>query len=409
MAELKYWIWLAEKRGISLPNRYALIDYFGSPEKVYFTRGDDLKKFDFDCSPILDKSMAPVNKIIGDCEENYIDIITCADGVYPHRLKQIYDPPMVLYVKGRLPLIDEEAAITVVGTRACTSYGVMMSERFGYEIARGGGLVITGLARGIDSAAAKGALRAGGKVIGVLGNGIDIVYPKFNEDLYESVIHCGCLISEFPPGTPPEGKNFPIRNRIMSGLAVGVLVIEAPELSGALITARRAVDQGRDVFVLPGSPDSRASIGSNNLIREGATPVFEGKDVLEEYLLKFPQKLGRPKKIYELDDYGKKRLLDEELPEKDETNKNKHKPEKKAVDKPDSVDYIEISVAPEELNPEETAIIKSMTEPNIHIDTIIERTGLPAEDVMAAMTMMELSGYVTQNAGKRYTAHIKIS
>ena len=409
MAELKYWIWLAEKRGISLSNRYALIDYFGSPEKVYFTREEDLNSFDFDCAPILDKGMARVNKILGDCEENYIDVITFADGVYPHRLKQIFDPPMVLYVKGRLPLIDEEAAITIVGTRKCSSYGVMMSEKLGYEIARGGGLVITGLARGIDSAAAKGAMRAGGKVVGVLGNGIDVVYPRFSEDMYESVIHRGCLISEFPPGTEPEGRNFPIRNRIMSGLAVGVLVVEAPEGSGALITARRAADQGRDVFVLPGSADSRVSRGSNDLRREGATPIFNGNDVLSEYLLKFPYKLGKPKKTYELDEYGRKLLLDEELPKEEETNKNRHKSEKKAVDKPDNEDYIEISVAPEELNSEETAIIKSMTEPNIHIDTVIERTGLPAEEVLAALTMMEISGYVTQNAGKRYTAHIKIS
>jgi DNA processing protein len=214
--------------------------------------------------------------------------MTLHDGDYPARLTNIPDPPLVLYIRGRLPALDEEAAVAVVGTRSCTPYGLKAAERIGYELARHGCLVVSGLARGIDSAAAKGTLRAGGRVVGVVGSGLDIVYPPENKKLFDDVAAVGAIVSEYPPGSPAAPRHIPQRNTVMSGLSVGVTVIEAPEKSGALITATHALEQGRDVFAIPGNVDSPACKGSNNLLREGAVLVTTGREIAEEYAALFP-------------------------------------------------------------------------------------------------------------------------
>ena len=205
------------------------------------------------------------------------------DAAYPGRLKNIYDPPALLYCKGRLPLLDDLLCVAVVGTRDCTPYGVACAEKLGFGLASGGAAVVSGLAKGIDAAAIRGALRAGGVTVGVVGNGLDVYYPYESRYLYEDVASAGILLSEYPPGTEPASGHFPVRNRIISGLSLAALVVEAPEKSGALITAATALEQGRDVFAVPGPIDAPASVGCNRLIRDGAGLVSDASDILREY------------------------------------------------------------------------------------------------------------------------------
>ncbi|MGM9522125.1 MAG: DNA-processing protein DprA [Oscillospiraceae bacterium] len=405
MSELRYWIWFSSLRGIGARSTFELLEHFGSPEAVYFAREQEYAAvIKGDISPLLNKSMTASRRIIAECDDKNINILTIADGGYPTRLKNIFDPPLVLYVKGRLPAVDEEAAVAIVGTRSCTPYGIVTAERIGYEVAYSGGLVVSGLARGIDSAAVRGALRAGGKVIGVLGCGIDIVYPASNRQLFDDVSQTGAIISEYPPGTPPEKHNFPARNRILSGISVGVAVVEAPERSGALITASLALEQGRDVFAVPGNVDSVSCRGSNGLLREGAMAALSGWDITEMYEAVFPEKLSGRRKVrpQKIEASEAEKLVEKELKEA----VNRQKATKKVFDNTDSESYIDIIVNPDELTDEEKAIL-SVLDTCMHVDEIIEKTGLEASKVLSALTMLEINGAVSQEAGKRFVPHFK--
>ena len=255
MAGLKYWVWLNECRGLTNRSRALLLDHFGSPEDVYYAdeaeyalvEGLSKKQFEL----LADKSTDGADKILGDCQRLGLRILTMQDADYPARLRGIFEPPCLLYVKGTLPAFDEEVAVAMVGTRACTPYGTQSAEKIAYGLAKQGALVVSGAARGIDSAAHRGALRAGGVTVAVLGNGLDVVYPEENAGLYRDIAATGALLSEYPPGTAAEGWHFPIRNRIISGLALGVVVVEAAPRSGSLITARLALDQNRAVYAVP--------------------------------------------------------------------------------------------------------------------------------------------------------------
>ena len=418
MSELRYWVWLSTLQG--LPRRMAIdmLEYFGSPENVYFAGESDYRHVSRgDISPLLNKNIGTARRVIAQCEKLRLNIITLADGIYPTRLKNIYDPPTVLYVRGRMPAVDEEVAVAVVGTRRCTQYGHTAAERLGYEIACSGGLVITGLAKGIDAAAASGALRGNGKVIGVLGCGIDVVYPASSAPLYDAVAEDGALVSEYPPGTPPDKRNFPARNRIMSGLALGVAVVEAPERSGALITASLALEQGRDVFVVPGNVDSPACRGSNALLREGAAAVLSGWDVTENYAALFPHKIldrdssarrdgpmpGSPFSQWETQPRDMKNPAEKEAKE----GAKRQKATKKVFDNDDDGAYIDIIVKPEDVTAEELAVLRALNGP-LHVDEIIERAGLPAAQVLSALTMLEISGAVIQDAGKIFNPRFRL-
>ena len=297
MSALKYWLWLTELPGLTNQTRLALLRHFPTPEDVYYADPEEVlltEGITREQAKLLeDKDCSNADRILADCQRLDADILTIQDAGYPNRLRNIYDPPCLLYVRGRLPAFDDEASIAVVGTRDCTPYGISSAEKLGYGLAAGGAVVVSGLARGVDSAALRGALRAGGTVTAVLGNGLDVVYPPENRYLYEDVAAAGALVSEYPPGTSPEARHFPVRNRIMSGLCVATLVVEAPARSGALITAGTALEQGRDVFAVPGPIDAPASVGCNRLIRDGAGLVTDAWDILGEYEPRFPDKLRR--------------------------------------------------------------------------------------------------------------------
>lgn len=400
LSALKYWIWLSTVKGIGAATASKLLDKMGNPENIFFADKDTYLLngiSEKDAEKLMDKSLGRAMSVMDSCYEKGIRILVRDDAEYPERLKNIYDPPVVLYIKGTLPVMDEEAAVAVAGTRSCTPYGIKTAERMGYELTREGCLVVSGLAKGIDSAAAKGALRAGGKVVGVMGCGIDIIYPYENKRLFEDVVSVGAIISEYPPGTEVNGKYFPARNRIISGIAAGVVIIEAPKKSGSLITASRALEQGRDVFAVPANADSLASEGSNILIREGAIPVICGKDVADEYRNIYPEKIKSSKALVPLSAEEEKKLIKTELSDKKESIKVV----KKVIDKKNNGDY-DLKQREISLSEEERSLCDVIGSECIHVNDVIEKSGMATGKVLALLTMLEIKGAVIQENGKMF-------
>ena len=355
-------------------------------------------------------------------------MITLQDAEYPNRLRNIFDPPSVLYISGSLPMIDEEPAVAIVGTRDCTPYGVKAAGDAGYLLARSGLIVVTGLARGIDSAAARGALRGGGRVVGVIGSGLDIVYPAENRPLFEDVSCSGAIISEYPPGTAAVSTHFPARNRIISGLSLGVAVIEAPKKSGALITAARALEQGRDVFAMPGNIDAKKSEGSNSLLREGAIPILSGEDIISEYAELFPEKItvdpDSGENMSNTDGAGARGGGDSRgaragtapgaattgiddaretgIDDAIETKKN----DAPDIDNMTAEEYIDLDALLRELSGDERTVAQSLSGSPLMVDDLIVASGLAAQKVLSALTMLEISGLVTRD-GTRWALREK--
>ena len=391
MSALKYWVWLAECRGVSNQAVLALLRHFGSPEDVFYADTGEILLTEGltreQAKALEDHKLDKADKILADCQRLGLRILTIQDAEYPGRLQNIYDPPCLLYVKGRLPAIDETAAVAVVGTRDCTPYGVACAEKLGYGLASGGAVVVSGLAKGIDAAASRGALRAGGVTVGVVGNGLDVHYPYESRYLYEDIAAAGALLSEYPPGTEPAGNHFPARNRIISGLSLATLVVEAPERSGALITAETALEQGRDVFAVPGPIDAPASVGCNRLIRDGAGLVSDAWDILREYAGRFPEKLKQDEAREQPAVLG---------------YQARQKAEPKPV--PPSLDLNKSSLTDDQLN-----LLRAMSdeEPAL-VDDLIEQTGIPTRRVLSALTLLEMEQLVTQHSGKRYTRAVTL-
>ncbi len=289
--DLADWIALNMIRGIGPRTANLLLDHFGAPANIFAASraaliAQGLKPPTIEQlhdTEILAKAQAEIERLTAIDTQ----VITLADASYPQLLREIYDPPIVLYVKGDINAALTLPTIAVVGSRRCSTYGTNAANFLARELAAHGVAIISGLARGIDGAAHRGALEAAGKTIGVIGTGMDVMYPKEHQKLAEEIVVNGAVISEFPLGTPPLAQNFPYRNRVISGLCYGVLVIEASEHSGSLITARLASEQGREVFAVPGNITSQTSFGPNFLIKDGAKLVQHWRDVVEE----FPQHL----------------------------------------------------------------------------------------------------------------------
>lgn len=266
--------------------RRALLDRFGTPAAVFEAPPDELRAVRGVGPKLLARILAARHEVdpireIALCRENRIGILTEADDDYPRALREIHDPPSVLFVRGQL-LPSDAVAVAIVGTRHATNYGLQQAERLATALAHAGVTVVSGLARGIDAAAHRGALAAEGRTIAVLGSGLLRLFPPEHEELARQVAERGAVVSELPPEVEPMGGNFPQRNRVISGLSLGVIIVEAPERSGALITARLAMEQGREVFAVPGRVDSRPSRGCHRLLRDGATLVESVDDVLEQ-------------------------------------------------------------------------------------------------------------------------------
>ena len=402
MAALKYWVWLTTLPGLGQRTKLQLLEHFASPEEIYFAPEEELLLAEgvtkAQCALLADKSLDRAEKVLEDCAKDGQFLLTMDDAAYPARLRNIYDPPLLLYGKGSLPLFDEEVAVTVVGTRSCTPYGVKAASELSYELAKQGALLVSGMAKGIDGEALRGALRAGGFTAAVLGGGADVVYPAANRRLYEDIAATGVILSEYPPGTEPRGEHFPVRNRLLSALSVATLVVEAPERSGALITAATALEQGREVFAVPGPFDAPMSRGCNGLIREGAGLVCEAWDVLSFYESRYPHKL---------------RLLRAKLPPlpKGAPETESGEPAKPVEEAPPApaLPVLDISQDPGGLTDDQIAVLSVLHTdiPTLTDDAAI-LADLPVRRVLSALTVLEIDGYVCRQGARSFLRTVEL-
>lgn len=288
MSAIHYWLALHYLPGLGNRRCLKLLQFFGHPQQIFSASEKILKEAGVKEETIkaikTGKWQALAQAEAKRLKQLNIHVITYTDTHYPPLLKEIYDPPFLLYVKGEIEVLHTPC-VAIVGTRRASFYGMKTATRLAQGLAEAGITVVSGLARGIDTAAHKGALQARGKTIAILGCGLDIVYPPENKKIYAEIMQQGAIISEFPLGTPPVARNFPVRNRIISGLSLGVIVVEAALKSGSLITARLALEQGREVFAVPGQIDTFHSKGTHSLIKQGAKLVETIADVLEELRL----------------------------------------------------------------------------------------------------------------------------
>jgi len=403
MAALKYWLWLSALQGVSNLLKLSLLEHFQEPDAVYYGEREEYLLVEgmtrSAAQALEDKSLQEAEKILADCDRLDLQILTIRDAGYPYRLKNIYDPPILLYVQGRLPRFDEEVALAMVGTRRATDYACTMSEKLAFQMAGLGAVIVSGLAAGVDAAAHRGALRAGGTTVAVIGGGHDICFPQANRYLYEDIRCRGCILSEYPPGTSHLGQHFPVRNRIISGLCLGAVVVEAPERSGALISASRALDQGRDVFAVPGPIDDWHCAGSNKLLRDGAGVVTDAWDILSHYVSQYPHKI-RALRVEEPGSYARTAQEREE----------------------GGPSHREVLPAPETeaagpvldlegdcgLTDDQIRIVKELQGGELQVDDIIDRTQIPTRRVLSALTILEIDEIVTQSSGKRFSLAVTL-
>jgi DNA processing protein len=350
MSHRKYWICLSRVPGIGPARLQRLIEYFGDPRLAWEAKEADLAAAGLD-QPVVENLLSTRRRLDPDAvmEQAWkagAKVVTLADPEYPRLLKQIEGAPAVLYVRGELKQ-EDELAVAVVGTRSPTAYGRQAARLLATELAKYSVTVVSGLAMGIDTEAHRAALAAGGRTVAVLGSGIDRVYPPENRNLAERIAEQGAVVTDYPPGTRPDAFNFPSRNRIISGLSLGTVVVEAGARSGALITASFALEQGRDVFAVPGPITSPNSEGTNNLIRQGARITTGVADILEELNL-----------------------------------------------------HIVKGMEPEEplpaLDGDEGLVLSRLGYEPVHIDELCRSLGLPAGKVGSLLALMELKGLVSQ-------------
>ena len=394
---LLYWLWLAQCNEVKDGVKAALVRQFEDPERLFFAEKQEILDAEIEgltgehLDILLQHDLSAAEETLSDCAKAGLQVLTYDSPLYPRRLKAIYDPPIVLYYRGTLPDFDKLPTIGVVGTRHPSVYGRQAAKRLGGEIAAAGGLVVSGLAEGIDGAAMEAALSAGFPAVGVLGCGADVVYPRKHKALFQETERLGCILSEYAPGSPPLGWHFPRRNRNISGLSCGVVVVEAPERSGSLLTAKHALEQGRDVFVVPGNVDMESFRGSNRLLRSGAIAVSSGRDVMEEYDLLYPEKL-LPKKGL---DKPKKAEKQEPKPEAPEILK------KKTIDNGNPPPYSGQNDILQGLSADEQTVMTAIGTGIESVDDVIAKTGLPSGKVLGILTMLEIRKKIVRHPGKR--------
>lgn len=403
MPAIQYWVWLSAQTKVSPRARAALAEHYGDAERAWFAppgeyagiggitarEAEILEKRDISCA----------DWILGECERQGIQIITMQDARYPKRMLNIFAPPVALYVRGHLPDVDNIPAIAVIGTRRATPYGLKMGQRMAFEIAKCGGAVISVLSDGIDRMAAKGCLLAGGKCIGVLATS-----HESGGALYEDVASYGALVSEYPPGTVTQKSFFRDRNRIASGLSHGLVVVEAPEKSGCLLFAAEALEQGREIFAVPGNADAENSVGAIGLLKQGAKPATCGWDVMSEFEHLFSEKILRPAPE-RLVLSGAEKLV-ESAAKPDIQAEKRQKSTKIEIDKKKGKGYIDLKEQLKDLNEEQLMILSAIDKGETHIDDIIENTGLSAAKVLSQLTVLEIRGFVRRSAGRRVSLNI---
>ncbi|MEE9599320.1 MAG: DNA-processing protein DprA [Anaerolineales bacterium] len=354
----KYWIGFNLVKGIGPVRLEKLLNYFGDIQSAWEARSYQLQAAGLN-ETLLQRMIDIRNRISLDVMDQEIinqgiKVLTWDDPEYPDRLRQITQSPFVLYIKGEIDT-DDIWAVAIVGTRRYSPYGQQVAENLSHTLAQNGITIISGLARGIDGIAHKAALAAGGRTIAVLGSGLDKLYPPEHRDLANLISKQGALISDYPLGTPPDGSNFPPRNRLISGLSKCVIVIEAGEKSGALITATYAAEQGKEVFSVPGKITAPMSRGTNLLIKQGAHPLLDAQDVLD---------------MLNMTLVAEQRVVRKALPG----------------------------------DPKEAVLYQTVGDEPLHVDEICSLVDMPIEEVTSTLALMELKGMVRKTFGMKYMA-----
>ena len=393
------YVWLSLKRGLGSRTAAEVLDAFGSPEAVFAADRQaltaapcELRKTHVDL--LCDKDTSEAEQVIRSCTEKNIQIITIGDSAYPDRLRAIPDPPTVLYVRGRWPDFDSVPAVAVVGTRKATPYGLKVADQIGTTLARAGMITVSGMALGNDAAAHRGALRAGGLTVAVLAGGPDVCYPPQNRALMGDILLSGAVISEYPPGTEPDGLNYKSRNRIISGLCVATVIVEAGSArSGALITARHALDQSRDVYAVPGAMGAPQSRECNALIeRCEAALLNDPRALVREYASLLP---GGAAAFHAYTRPPVARTVP-----KQRTAPERRTPAKPAP-VPETVAPAPAKPAfamPEGLDENEQKIIRLVAEGMHSLEELVECCGLPAPRLMCMVTTLEMEGVLERDA-----------
>ena len=445
--EKLFWIWLAEALGAGSRAFRILIDLYDSPYEMFLLEEAELERIPGLSARVInalsDKSLGRATQIMEICEKNAIGILPYDDENYPKILRDISQPPCVLYYRGELPDWNARLCVGMVGTRRMSAYGLHSAYKISYELARAGAIVVSGMAAGIDGVCAAAAMAAEGTTVAILGCGVDVVYPKHHRPLWNRIAERGVILSEYPPAARPATYHFPQRNRLISGLAQGTVVVEAGVGSGSLITAREAVVQGRDVYALPANVGSRGAEGTNGLIRDGATPVLSAEDILEPYQHLFPNTL-HPDRIMEAGDASRADLAYlERMGVVELTRPQNAQPSAQtlAASKPrESDDNATSKVSPRErktstaaptpetkacpdgktaeaaakdrktpdevltsLTPVQRAVLEGIPDDRAVTADTLCGLGYPYGDVIAALTMLEILGLIQKLPGALYT------
>jgi len=444
MSDVKYSVWLSLLTVPGSKSVCRLIEAFDNDAKKIYEATEEAYLAVKGVTPALAKTLCDKNlkkalSTLHFCQKHHVSLLPFDHPAYPKRLRRLPDFPVLLYYRGELPDIDNEVAIATVGTRKITEYGQQNGYVISRDLARSGVIVVSGMASGIDSVCHRGALDALGHTIAVLGCGIDVVYPKQNAELMEEIASKGTVITEYAPGTPPTGYNFPKRNRIISGLSLGTLVVEADVKSGAMITANYAKEQGRDIFAMPGNVGEMNSLGTNHLIKQGARVVTGALDILKEYELLFPQKIRtdrinppvttmfvetpRPaprrtrggytpiiddrtnvdergisvaRPLYSLSEFTPKKQ-----PKAKDTAPAKKKESKKAAKEKTTPKTL-----PTNLTEEETKVFSAMPDDRGITPDELARGGIPVAQVLVALTTLEIKKLVVSLPGGIYMKNI---
>ena len=436
------WMWLSLKLGAASPVFYDIYNKLSDIESIYNADFDTYTEAGIGeryAELLSDKDTRYASEVVSYCSRYNVQILHFGDESYPRSLRSLKNPPILLYVWGKMPDLNRNLCIAVVGTRRMSEYGMRHAYKISYEMASAGAVIVSGMALGIDGIASCGAITAGGKTIAVLGCGIDVVYPKEHATLEKIIAHNGAIITEYPPSTKPAGMNFPIRNRIISGLAQGTLVVDADIGSGAMITAKEAILQGRDIYAVPGNIDGRNTSGTNSLIRDGAQAVLCGRDVIQNYTYIYrdtlnTSALSKAEKRSDIDlravrdmevsvrYYSEKKendTLKNEISQMEERGKAEKKKQKEASraaraeaprenEKPTAEPKEEARVSDmsqkiiEALNEKQRAVFDEIPlDKPITVDGLM-KLGFTMGEIMSSLTILEIKGLISSLPGALY-------
>ncbi len=381
MTDIDYWLWLSLKPNMNASKMEMLLELFKSPKKIFDMSKEQLSEYkrldQRTVKALADKSIKRLLRVKELCKTYGIGIITIDSEYYPENLRRISAPPYVLYTRSDKKInLNDYIRIAMVGNRIATEYGTGAAKKFAYDLAKNNIVVVSGMAEGIDAASHRGALDAGGITVAVMGCGLHKAYPTFHKELMNKIIETGIAISEYPPDVGVEKWHFPQRNRIISGLSQGTVVVEAPERSGSLITAHYAIEQGKELFAVPGDITKERSVGTNNLLKEYAIAVTSARDIFDYYSIEYSE-------VAQIRARQKAKGI--------ETAEYKEKPKNDIY---------------KDLTDEEKHIITKLSDTPISFDDLLTATGGAADKLTSIITMLEIKGKIKTHPGKKFTLNI---